>query len=805
MLKGTFIGVAENADTFVVEKVFTAARGRAVLRATALGVYFAEINGVRVGDACMAPGWTSYGKLLQVQTYDVSGLVRDGENTLAFTVNAGWYRGALTWDRKENYYGPQSAVCAELTAGGVTVCTDETWRARESFIRQSGIYDGETQDFTAERAPLTVCTVPFDKSVLAAQISEPVRTTARLRPQCLFRTPAGETVYDFGQNLVGVAEIVTPEAFDGTITLQFAEILVDGNFYTDNLRTAKATDRFTVRGAHTLAPEFTFHGFRYMKMEGAELPVTAVTALVRHTDMRRTGRIETSDARFNRLMENVVWGQRGNFFDIPTDCPQRDERLGWTGDANAFCRTAAYNYDVRGIFRKWLFNARLDQAPTGEMPTVIPDVLREHATDAQWGDAITMIPWTLYEMYGDKSFLSDNYAAMRAYRAAVERTLENGLIVRGHQFGDWLALDREPLTNATLTGRTDVHFIADAYYAASLKIAADTAAVLGDRPSADTYRRKRRALIGRIRAEYFTRTGRLAVDTVTAETLALYFDLVPPKHRARLAADLHANVVRHGYLVATGFIGTRFLLFALTDNGYAETARRVLFNRGCPGWLYEVDMGATTIWERWDSMQPDGSPNPDGMNSYNHYAYGAVQEYVYRRIAGIEPLSPGFARVKIAPAPTAGLTRVRVEFDSVRGTIAAGYEQKNAGTIVFFARIPDGVRAEVRLPGEKSILVGGGEYVFERPWEDLVRPAFAPDNTVGEVFRNPKAHEAFAKAFGTLLDLQGVGWLRNEHAPLRELAALLEKEANVSEEEFAARLARANEWYDSTSPPAVSV
>ena len=315
MLNGKFIGVKEEANVFSLERKFEAnGATKLTLRATALGVYFAEVNGVRVGDAYLAPGWTSYNKTLQVQEYDITSLVKEGENILSLTAGEGWYCGALTWERKRDTYGKQTAVCADLIADGKRILsTDESWSARESFIRASGIYDGETQDFTVDLKPLTPVTVAFDKKALVPQMCEPVRTTQRIPVREVIRTPKGELVYDFGQNLTGVVEVKTPEDFCGTLVLRHAEILVDGNFYTDNLRSAKATDAFTCKGAHTLSAEFTFHGFRYLCVEGAELPKECFTALVRHTDMRRTGHIQTDNARFQRLYENVVWGQRGKF------------------------------------------------------------------------------------------------------------------------------------------------------------------------------------------------------------------------------------------------------------------------------------------------------------------------------------------------------------------------------------------------------------------------------------------------------------------------------------------------------------
>ena len=798
MLNGKFIGVAEQANVLVLEQKFAVRSAKKVtLFATALGVYFAEVNGVRVGDGYLAPGWTSYNKTLQVQEYDITPLVKEGENILTLTAGEGWYCGPLTWERKRDTYGKQPAVCADLVADGKRILsTDESWSARESFIRESGIYDGETQDFTAERKPLTPVAVAFDKKALVPQMCEIVRTTGRIPVKEVIRTPKGELVYDFGQNLAGVVEVKTPADFAGTLVLRHAEILVNGNFYTENLRSAKATDTFTGKGAHTLSAEFTFHGFRYMKLEGADLPAENITALVRHTDMKRTGRIQTDNARFQRLYENVVWGQRGNFVDIPTDCPQRDERLGWTGDINAFCRTAAYNYDIRAFMKKWLKTLRDDQTADGRIPHVAPDCLAEEnrATNAMWCDVITMAPWTLYEMYGDISFLEENFSAMAKFISAREAAMENGLIARGHEYGDWLAMDGEALLGNGVIGRTDVYFLTNVLHANSLKITAEAAHLLGKEKEEKIYRKKYERHLARVREEYITKGGRLAFDTVTAQAVALHFGIIPEEYRAKFAAILNENVVRHGYRMVTGFIGSPFLLFALADNGYFETARRVLMNNGFPGWLYEVDMGATTIWERWNSLMPDGTPNPDGMNSYNHYAYGSVMEFVYRRIAGIEAKEAGFAKIKIAPHPVKGLPKLYVEYESVRGKIVSGYSQKD-GKIEYDIEIPEGVEAEIVLPDEKPVLVKGGRHAFVRDSEELRSEPFTPESTVLEVFENPKAVQAFNEVFGGIFTGSEIAWMKGEPKTLRFMAEFRDMEKKMNLSDFPALLARANERF----------
>lgn len=796
MLNGKFIGIKESANTFTVEKKFNIkTKQNAVLKVTALGMYFAEINGVRMGDCYLTPGWTSYNKTLQVQEYNVTSLLKEGENIIAITVNEGWYCGGLTWLKKRNNYGQQPAVCAELLCGNSGISTDENWTARESAIRESGIYDGETVDYTKKLKPLTICEVEFDKTALVAQQCEPVRNIERLAVKEIIHTPNGETVYDFGQNIAGVVEIKTPENFDGTLTLQFSEILIQGNFYTENLRGAKATDTFTVKGAKVVCPEFTFHGFRYLKITGGEIPTENITAIVRHTDMKKTGVLQTSNKRFNRLISNIVWGQRGNFVDIPTDCPQRDERLGWTGDITAFCNTAAFNYDIRAFMKKWLNDLRNDQRSTGEIPHVAPDCLGDKFTDAMWCDSITMVPWDLYKTYGDISFLKDNFAAMKKFIAARERTMKDGIICEGHEFGDWLALDQERTSYETLIGRTDIYFITNVFQVNSLKIVAEAAKILGEKADEKVYKDKYEKQLARVREEYFTAGGRLCFDTVTAQVLALHFGIVPEKYRTKLAEALNENVKVHNYSLSTGFVGTTYLLYALADNGYMQTAQKILMNNGYPGWLYEVDMGATTVWERWNSLMPDGTPNPDGMNSYNHYAYGSVMEFVVKRIAGLQQTAAGYRKIKIAPSPCKGLAEIRAKYDSASGKIVSGYKQKN-GKITFFAEIPEEVEAEIVLPNEQPKAVKGGKYEFEREWEELNVPAFTPESMVNEVFENPVAAKAFNEVFGGIFHTNGeLDWMRR-FATLQFMAEFRDNEGKLKLSDFPEMLERTNQLFE---------
>lgn len=797
-MNGKFIGTVENPNVFCVQKeVCLEPVEKAVLTVTALGLYVAHVNEKRVGGAYLTPGWTDYRKMLQYQEYDVTDLIKSGRNTICLTVNAGWYAGYIGCPAKPNVWGDTPAVLAKLDVWYPNgehrlIATDESWQARESHIVFSGIYEGETQDLTRVRRALSVCEVAYDRKNLVRQLCEPVRNVERVSPKRVFCSPKGEVIYDFGQNLVGVAEVITPDDFAGTVCLRFAEILTpDGNFYTCNLRGAKATDTFTATGRHVLCPEFTFHGFRYLTIQGGEIPKENVTAIVRHTDMKRTGKICSSHKRFHRLMDNIVWGQKGNFVDVPTDCPQRDERLGWTGDANVFCRTAAYNYDVRAFFKKWLADVRNEQLENGEIPFVIPDALGKHFSGAGWSSCITMIPWTLYEMYGDVTFLAENYEAMKRYLRSFENKTENGLIVKGFEYGDWLSLDGDRYFKERPFGGTDEMLIANIFYLVSLRIAAKAATLLGKDEEGRTMEGECKDLLGKIQAEYFTPNGRIVCESVTAQVLALHFAVVPEHHRKRLASDLNQNVIRHRYHVVTGFLGTPYLLFALADNGFFDTARRVLMNPAYPGWLYEVDMGATTMWERWNSLLTDGTPNPDGMNSYNHYAYGAVQEFVYRRVAGIEMLEAGFKRVRIQPHPIKGLCEFSAEYDSIHGKIRSGYRYAD-GKITYSISIPPSVEGDAYLPGHGAFTFDErGELHVTLPSEPMEEIPFTEETYFDDVYQSPKVRNAFEKAFGTrFIGDWNVDWMRS--LTLEQASQQLEMRGVLTKEDFAARLAEAN-------------
>ena len=782
MLQGKFIGV-RNVNTFEVRKRFSALRTKkATVSCTALGLFVIEINGKRVGKSYLMPGWTDYDNCVQLARFDITEYLSDGENEIVITVNEGWYKGPLSWARIVNHYGDVCAVCAELCIDGNIITTGLDWKAYTSHIVASGIYDGENVDLTAPQKELKLTEVQFDKNKIIEQICPFVETTDTIKPVSVTESENG-FLYDFGQNFAGVVKLEFPKNFCGTAVMKYGEILQNGKLYTENLGSAKATDTFTVNGGGTFCPEFTYHGFRYMEISGVDEPISAI-GCVRHTPMVRTGNIVTSNARINKLISNIVWGQRSNFVDVPTDCPQRAERLGWTGDINVFCTTAAYNYDIRSFMRKWLHDVRAEQNAEGEIPLVVPHVknneLKEKNTAAVWSDVLISVPYTLYKIYGDSSFIKDNYASMKRLVDCRIKRAHGGLIADGYELGDWLALDGDRLKQGNAEGGTDKYFIANAFQSYALEIICKCAKILGNVEDAEKYGAEKTKIVSKMRNEYFTKSGRFFSDKLTAQALALHFNIVPEAHRARLASELNENVIAYGYRVATGFAGTPYLLFALSDNGYHDTACRVLLNNGYPGWLYEVDMGATTVWERWNSLLPDGTPNPDGMNSYNHYAYGSVMEFIYRRIIGFEPLKNGFRSFRFAPHPCKGIAEINAEYCTDKGIIKAGYRYQS-GKITYFVDAPKGYLAHISLPDMEDRTVRGNfEYTCD--YENLDTLPFDLESKFFEIFGNPKADKAFKDIYK--LHPMIYAYLENGRESVAFLRNYLSEKNMMTNEEF---------------------
>jgi alpha-L-rhamnosidase len=709
---------------------------------TGLGLYEVELNGRRVGDQVFTPGWTSYERRLQYQTYDVTGLLRPGANAIGAILADGWYRGHLTWDMRRNVYGSRLALLLQLRItyadGRVQVVgSDASWKAATGPIRMADLYNGEHYDARLEQ--LGWSSAGFDdgawggvrlldhrKDILIAPAGPPVRRIEEVTPVAILRTPTGQTVFDMGQNMVGRVRLKVRGGAGTTVALRHAEMLdKDGNFYTENLRRAEQTVRYTLRGGgeEVYEPRFTFHGFRYVAVDGlpgAPTPET-VTGVVIHSDMAPTGRFETSSALLNQLQHNIVWGQKGNFLDVPTDCPQRDERLGWTGDAQVFAPTAAFNMDVAGFFTKWLGDLAADQKPDGGIPFVIPDVLtRGSATGAAaagWADAGVVIPWTLYVSYGDTRILEAQYESMKAWVGYMRQRAGDDLIWDGDfHFGDWLAYntDRADYPGAT----TDKDLIATAYFAHSTDLLRRVASILGKEVDATRFAGLLEEVKGAFRREYVTANGRVASNTQTAYALALSFGLMPEEQEAEAARRLAQDVRSFRNHLTTGFLGTPQLPWSLSDHGYLDVAYDLLNQETYPSWLYPVTRGATTIWERWDGITPDGRFQDAGMNSFNHYAYGAIGDWLYRVVAGLDadPAEPGYKHVRIEPQPGGGLRYARATLETMYGPAASAWELVGE-EFRLHVTVPPNARATVRLPhatlsrvseGGDALRVGNG-------------------------------------------------------------------------------------------------
>lgn len=705
--------------TFAVEGEIQAARAYI----TSLGLYEAELNGERVGDQVFTPGWTSYDSRLQYQTYDVTDLLQPGENAIGVMLGDGWYRGYLGWSDRRNLYGERLALLLQLrityTDGRVQVVgSDASWKATTGPILMSDIYNGERYDARLEQPGwsragygegdwIDVRLVDHPKDILIAPAGPPVRRIEEIAPVAILHTPAGETVFDMGQNMVGWVRLRVRGDAGTTVTLRHAEVLDrDGNFYTDNLRNAAQTVRYTLKGGgeEVYEPRFTFQGFRYVAVDGLPgAPTTeSLTGIVIHSDMTPTGSFETSNTAINQLQHNIVWGQKGNFLDVPTDCPQRDERMGWTGDAQVFAPTAAFNMDVAGFFTKWLGDLAADQKPNGAIPFVIPDVLtrgsRIGGGATGWADAGVVIPWTLYLVYGDTRILEAQYESMRAWVGYMQQRAGEDFIWDGDfHFGDWLAYstDRSDYPGAT----TDKDLIATAYFAYSTSLLQRIAAILGREDDAARYGTLVNDIKEAFRSEYVTPNGRMASNTQTAYALALSFGLMPEGQEAQAARRLAQDVRAFGNHLTTGFLGTPLLSQSLSDHGYLDVAYALLNQDTYPSWLYPITMGATTIWERWDGIKPDGSFQNPGMNSLNHYAYGAIGAWLYRVVASLEadPEEPGYKHLRVQPQPGGGLTRARAALNTMYGLAVSAWELVD-GQFRLDVTVPPNTHATVRLP-----------------------------------------------------------------------------------------------------------
>jgi alpha-L-rhamnosidase len=732
--KGKWIGPVEEDSLLrpspLFRKEFNA--GKKIVSATAYitahGLYEAQINGHRIGDAYLTPGWTSYHKRLQYQAYDVSGLLREGKNAIGVTLGSGWYRGYIGFSGHNDVYGKDIALLFQLVVSysngtSDTIASDASWRYSMGAIRSSEIYNGEIQDARQELPGWAlagyddkdwkgVASLKFPMDNLIASSSEPVRKHETFPAIRLITTPKGEKVLDFGQNLVGWVVANLKGSPGDTITISHAEVLdKEGNFYTDNLRRARSQDRYVLADkspAH-VEPHFTFHGFRYIKIEGLTGdPVPAdFTAVALYSDMPRTGTFSCSNPLLDQLQHNIQWGQQGNFLDVPTDCPQRDERLGWTGDAQVFSRTAAYNRGVDNFFAKWLKDVAADQAPSGAVPYVIPNVLGD-GSSAGWSDVSTIIPWNIYLAYGDRQVLEQQYPSMKAWVEYMHGQSKHDLWNTGFHFGDWLFY-RPQDDNDGKAAVTDKYLIAQCFYAHSTQLLIDAATVLGRRDDSGAYAGLLQKIKEAFLKEYMTPNGRLVSGTQTAYVLALQFDMLPEAMRAQAAARLAENIKYYNDHLTTGFLGTPYLCFVLSRFGYTDIAYRLLLQDSYPSWLYPVKMGATTIWERWDGIRPDSSFQTPGMNSFNHYSYGAIGDWMYREVAGIDTYEdgPGYKHSLIRPHIGGGLTRVAADLQTGYGLLSSHWQVED-DSLELDVEIPANTSATVYMPAANAASVREG-------------------------------------------------------------------------------------------------
>ncbi|MEU4674785.1 family 78 glycoside hydrolase catalytic domain [Amycolatopsis sp. NPDC023774] len=748
---------------------------RAFLYTTAFGAYDVRLNGAAVDDAVLKPGWTSYQRRLLFDVTNVTAHLRQGANTVGIELAGGWYTEAFGFrDRARRFYEGNPAVAAQLVieyedGTADTVITDENWRWSFGPVVAASIYQGETYDARLSDpewaspgaydtwSPVVPVEVPDVRP--EPRTSPPVRVIERREVVQVLTTPAGNTVLDFGQNLVGWVRIAVTGPRGHTITLRHAEVLEHGELGTRPLRNAAATDRYTLRGdgEETWEPKWTFHGFRYVEIHDwpGEFSPSAISAAVVHTDMPRTGGFSTSHALLNRLHENVVWGMRGNFLSIPTDCPQRDERLGWTGDIQVFAPTASFLFDCNAFLQSWLEDVRLEQkAADGVVPMVVPAVIPQVPGQlepvAAWGDAITVVPTVLSERFGDDGALSDSFDAMKSWVDTVTaRTGGNPLWESGVQFGDWLDPDAPP--DQPGRAKTDPGLVATAYYFRSAELTARAAALLGNAEDAQRYGELAARIGEAFRNTYVTTAGRMMSDAPTAYAVAIAFGLVEGEQKAAMGERLRHLVRAYGYHIATGFVGTPIICDALTVTGHVDTAARLLAQTESPSWLYPVTMGATTIWERWDSMLEDGSINPGQMTSFNHYALGAVADWLHRVVAGLAPQEPGYRRIRVAPIPLDFLDDASAWHETPYGRASSAWH-RDGELVRFDIEVPANTRALVRLPSGAEHEVGSGTHTWteRHPRRRRTRAELGLDSDLATIVDDVEAYRAVMGAISAI-------------------------------------------------------
>ena len=688
---------------------------KAVLYVTALGLYEIHINGQRVGDHVLAPDWTDYRRRVRYQAYDVTALIKKGGNAVGALLANGWFSGQIGNGGNE-FFGKAPALLAQLEVTSAdgrteTIATDNTWKSHDSPILASDFMLGEDYDSRKEikgwamagldESPWLPVSVRDESArTLESQVMEPVREIVELKPRSVKEAKPGCWVYDLGQNMVGVVRLKVSAPAGTAITIRHAEMLnPDGTIYTTNLRGAPSIDHYVCNGngVETWQPRFTFHGFRYVEITGlpSRPDEDIITGIVIASDTPRTGEFACSDPRINQLQSNIQWGQRGNYISVPTDCPQRDERLGWMGDAEVFIRTATYNADVAAFFSKWLVDVDDGQTTAGSFSDVSPDTMGVNSVPA-WGDAGVICPWTIYEVYGDKHILERHLPAMKKWVDYLHQH-SNGLIRekdRGNDYGDWLSIEAD----------TPKELIGTAFFACSTHLVAKSCRALGRIEEADKYDELFTDIKSAFNNRYVAADGRIKGNTQCAYAMALKFELLPDELRPKAADYLAADIRAKGNHLSTGFVGVSYLLPVLTQAGKADTAYALLLQDTFPSWLFSVKHGATTIWERWDGWTPEKGFQDPGMNSFNHYSLGSCGEYLFGGIGGIRPASPGYQSILIQPVIRDGLTWAKTSYDSIHGRIATAWKREG-NRLTLEVTVPVNTTATVCVPARNLAII----------------------------------------------------------------------------------------------------
>ncbi|KAF1299630.1 alpha-L-rhamnosidase [Enterococcus sp. JM4C] len=687
---------------------------KAIVYVSSLGLYELALNGKKVGDDYLTPGWTDYNNCIQYQTYDVTDYISE-QNRIEAVISEGWYSGYLGWQKGKDSYGNTNALIAQLhlyyiDGTSEIIGTDNKWMEQTTTIKMADIYNGSICDFqTKIQDKKNMVSYAFPKDGLTAQQNEPVKKIEEIRPKKLFKTPNGEVVLDMGQNMVGWVKIKNSPKLKTTLKLTHAEVLdKEGNFYIGNLRHAAQQSIYygTEKTLEDLEPHFTFYGFRYVRLEGfpEDIDISWFKGIVVHSAMEEIGLFETSNPQINQLQSNIRWGQKGNFVDVPTDCPQRDERLGWTADAQVFSRTASYIMNTNLFFRKWLADMRFNQMEDGSIPLVVPDVIKGQyflteegnkvlKTASAWGDAIIICPWMVFLTYGDTRILEDNYEAMKKWI--------NFILIQGEepylwdssvQLGDWLALDHK---EDSLFGATDESLVATAFYAYSADILSKIAKLLYKYDDFCYYSELFEKIKMRFQ-EVFIQNGELVSQTQTAHILALYFELVPEQSKVQFSNTLVELIQKKNNHLDTGFVGTPYICHVLSENNCHELALKLLHNNDYPSWLYQIERGATTMWEHWDGIKEDGTFWSDSMNSFNHYSYGAVGDWMYKYIGGISIDEAGFKKSRIAPVISKDFSYVKSSIKTMYGLLGCSWKT-NGNQVSMEVQVPHNTSSTIRI------------------------------------------------------------------------------------------------------------